>query len=61
MGWREKPGLFSKSYKLISISFNVLSSCLHIAAFEFSTVQSSAPAHQLTSCSAGLPFSISHH
>jgi hypothetical protein len=48
--WYEKSGLFSKSYKLISIAFNVLSSHLFTAAHKFSIVQSSAAGHQLTPC-----------
>jgi hypothetical protein len=34
---------------------------LHTAAYTFSIVQSSAAGHQLTPCSAGLPFLISPH
>jgi hypothetical protein len=59
----ENSCLFSKSYKLISIPFNVLSPSPHpyTAAYEFSIVQSSAAGHQLTPCSTGPPFLISPH
>jgi hypothetical protein len=56
-------GLFSKSYKLIAVFFNLLSPLpyLSTAAYEFSIVQSSAAGHQLTPCSAGPLFLISPH
>jgi hypothetical protein len=43
----------------MNIPFNILSPHLHIAAYEFSIVQSSAACHQLTPCSADPPFFIS--
>jgi hypothetical protein len=54
-------GLFSKSFKLIAIAFNIISPHLYTAAYEISIIQSSAAGHQLTPCSTGPPFFISPH